>query len=69
MVIKFCTSVPGGDPESRPCTIVGKRPNLNKVPFTDVEPFFGNRVSDKVRIIIIVMASDIQSLFCIHNYN
>ena len=49
MVIKFCTSVPEGDPENRPCTIVGKRPNLDKLPFTDVAPFLGNRVSEEVR--------------------
>ena len=67
MVIKFCTSVPGGDPESRPCTIVGKRPNLDKVPFTDVAPFLGNRVSEEVRVILYlgyVMAFDIRT-FCI----
>ncbi len=46
--IKFSTAVSPGDPESRPCTIVGKRPNLTKVPFTAIAPLLGNRVSEEV---------------------
>lgn len=46
--IKFSASVPAGDPESRPVTIVGKKPNLTKVPFADVAPFLGTRVTEEV---------------------
>ena len=48
--IVFCSAVPSSDPSDRPVTILGKKANLKKVPFSDVAPYLAPRVSAEVRV-------------------
>ena len=48
--IVFCIAVPSADPSDRPVTILGKKANLKKVPFSDVAPYLAPRVSAEVRV-------------------
>lgn len=46
--VKFLVNVPSGDPMNRPCTILGKKANLESVGYEKVAPFLGNRVTKEV---------------------
>ena len=47
--MQFLPSVPQGDPLERPCTLLGKKANLEAVPFSSVSGYLGSRVSSEVR--------------------
>lgn len=46
--VVFCKSVTPGDPNERPCTILGKPKNLQSVSFAGVAPFLTPRVTEEV---------------------
>ena len=46
--VVFCKSVTPGDPNERPCTILGKPKNLESLPFSAVAPFLAPRVTEEV---------------------
>ena len=48
--VVFCKSVTPGDPNERPCTILGKPKNLESLPFSAVAPFLAPRVTEEVVI-------------------
>lgn len=46
--VVFYATVPSSDPSDTPVTILGKKANLKKVPFSDVSPYLAPRVSPEV---------------------
>ena len=52
--IEFKVNVAAGDPSTRPVTILGKKGNLESVPFVQVAPYLGDKVTEEVRKCLIV---------------
>ena len=48
--VEFLEKVPSGDPSERPCTILGKKTNLQSVPFEKVSSYLGSKVTEEVYI-------------------
>ena len=46
--VEFLEEVPAGDPLQRPCTVLGKKTNLQGLPFSKVSPYLGDRVTEEV---------------------
>lgn len=46
--VEFKVEVPSGDPSQRPCTILGKKTNLQAVSYDKVSPYFGDKVTEEV---------------------
>lgn len=46
--IEFKVAVPPGDPSERPVTFLGKRVNLEAVPYDKVSPYLGDKVTEEV---------------------
>lgn len=46
--VEFLIEVPPGDPANRPCTILGKKKNLQCVLYSQVFPYLGDRVTEEV---------------------
>lgn len=61
--VEFVEKVSAGDPSVRPCTILGKKGNLQPLPFAEVSPYLGNKVTEEVRI-----KSSMYRVCCCHNY-
>ena len=47
--VVFRRTVGPGDPDKRPCTIVGKLENLRRLPFDAISPYIAPRVDEEVR--------------------
>ena len=47
-IVQFLEEVPPGDPEKRPCTVLGKKKNLKIVDYVTVSPYFGDKVTKEV---------------------
>lgn len=46
--VVFVEKVSPGDPAVRPCTILGKKGNLQSLPFGEVSPYLGDKVTEEV---------------------
>ena len=49
VTIKYLGEVPAGDPQSRPCRIIGKLANLRQVSFSQVSGYLAPRVDETVK--------------------
>ena len=52
-VVKFLEKVAAGSPHTRPCTVLGKRINLEKVNYDTVAPYFGDKVNKEVKNVVL----------------
>jgi hypothetical protein len=48
--VEFVEKVSSGDPAVRPCTILGKKNNLQSLPFGEVSPYLGDKVTNEVGV-------------------
>lgn len=48
--LEFVAQVGASDPSQRPCTILGKKGNVQPLPFAKVSPYLGDKVTKEVAI-------------------
>ena len=47
--VEFLEQVCAGDPSQRPCIILGKKTNLQSLPYSSVLEYLGDKVTEEVK--------------------
>lgn len=50
VTVDFLEQVAAGDPLQRPCTILGKKGNVQSLSFDKVSPYLGDKVTEEVAV-------------------